>query len=792
MILFKNVLRSIRKKPLQLIGISLIVMLASIMYVSFTYALVGIEDIFNKYIEESNLEDFSFTMNPFITEEELKDVIEENGLDQNEDIPFELAGLEALGVDTGEIIDERIFSLENEFEISLEKRKYKQFYFNDMSEEKDILIRIMVDMEKMNYTHIQEGVKPANNNEIAISRTFAKAYNLEIGDTFTLKDKDYEIVGFVIFPDYMYPQLSEGSLLFDPSTQTFALMTEEEFNNVNEYESSYFAGRFNKDSYTTEDIQNLDHKYMINVVDAKVQFRTGAIFSEIEGNRQMTVAFVGVLIVLSVVVVGLIVNKSIQNESTQIGVIKSLGYRNYEIGFAYLLYPLFAGVIGTGLGYIIGYFSGEPMFQLYHTFYNLPLGRGQGTSKLVFGGIVIPLALLILFSTIVIMLIIRKKPLDLIHSKRNEKIGRISQLLNKTLKRFNFKTRFKYSIAFRSLGKVFVTFVGVLIASMYLVFSLMGATAFDKMLDSGFKDAKYNYEVTYTQFIKDSTDTDEELFTQVPVKIVEVNGKEVNNESIMIGMDSTSELNKIKDNEDNDITNLLVDNGAVISKFLALQLKVQIGDTISFKTMAGDIKHLVVKGISDNYTANNIYASRIKVNSYFDLDGEYYNGKWTVNNPEDSHFIMSKFSKSELVEGLESMMQIAESFIYVMVIISAVIALIVLVIMGDYTVEDNFKSISILKVIGYKDKEISSMVINIYTPLIIITYLLSIPLTIFSFNILMNSIMKELNFAFPLNMSIVEVIIGLAIVLLVYFCSLLLSRRHLNKISLQEALKYED
>ena len=106
-------------------------------------------------------------------------------------------------------------------------------------------------------------------------------------------------------------------------------------------------------------------------------------------------------------------------------------------------------------------------------------------------------------------------------------------------------------------------------------------------------------------------------------------------------------------------------------------------------------------------------------------------------------------------------------------------------------VEENKKTISLMKVMGYKNDEISSVVLNIYTPFVIIAYLLSIPAMISILKAIVKILTKDTNMSFPIEISPFMAIVGLISLVVSYYIAIYLSRRALNKVPLAEALKRE-
>ena len=92
---------------------------------------------------------------------------------------------------------------------------------------------------------------------------------------------------------------------------------------------------------------------------------------------------------------------------------------------------------------------------------------------------------------------------------------------------------------------------------------------------------------------------------------------------------------------------------------------------------------------------------------------------------------------------------------------------------------------------GYKNKRISSIVLNIYTPFIIISYLISIPVMKKILRAIVNALVGDIKVTIPIELSPSLAFLGLIGLLVAYYIAVGLSKRVLNKIPLAIALKRE-
>ena len=118
-------------------------------------------------------------------------------------------------------------------------------------------------------------------------------------------------------------------------------------------------------------------------------------------------------------------------------------------------------------------------------------------------------------------------------------------------------------------------------------------------------------------------------------------------------------------------------------------------------------------------------------------------------------------------------------------------ALIIIMVIANIVVEENKKTISLMKVLGYENKRISKIVLNIYTPFIIIAYLISIPVMTKILKMIVKALLGDTKITIPIEADPVMLGFGLIGLLAAYYLALALSKKVLNKIPLAIALKRE-
>jgi putative ABC transport system permease protein len=179
----------------------------------------------------------------------------------------------------------------------------------------------------------------------------------------------------------------------------------------------------------------------------------------------------------------------------------------------------------------------------------------------------------------------------------------------------------------------------------------------------------------------------------------------------------------------------------------------------------------------------------LSYNTKYSKDSIY--SSYSKIDTDEMKNISNIFSIKDLKENMSMMMKTYNYSIYIVIAFAAVMALIIISVIANIVVEENKKTISLMKVMGYKNMEISSIVLNIYTPFVVIAYLLSIPAMIALLKYIVSLLTKNIDFAIPIGLSYDKALIGLVALLIGYYVAIILSRKALNKVPLAVALKRE-
>jgi len=825
-LLLLNAIKGLWRKKIQIIAIILLLMIATILYVASNNAINRLEDGYYDYLEKQQVEHFSFVPAMENLQLEDLDLLQAIALTEEEEGIVQQAKFCLPDCNPQTMMMLRSIFAKYNLQVELNKDEIdkiaeKHGFDYELTQSKlrtdgtKYYKAILYDETKqINQPYLLEGNLPQADNDVAILYNYAQANNLKIGDQYELNGEQYNIVGTVFLPDYVYPIMTINTPMFDEENNNIFLMNEATYQAFVGSENKVFSARFHEefdlkhrsyiegpifgeDGIIAEDEINMTTNNFLRLL------RVDTIQADLEPNRTFTNAFVNVLLGISAVIILIVVKKRIENEKSQVGILKAVGYSASSIASSYLVYPFIGVLFGCTIGYFLGLLLSEPLIEVYVSYYNVPLPGYQVTLEYLSRIFLFPLILLSTVSFIIAFLMVKKPPLYLLKEGSNLKVNFFAKLSNKILKKRAFKTRFKYSLAFRSLGKLMIVTIVSFASGMLITLFMIGSGLFTELLDQTFGNMKFDYIVSYNTFMKEEAEDD--LFLNLDntiVKIAASDGSEIAFEDeitvTLSGLDAPQYL-KIEDGEENDLIPAAEENKVLVSYRFAELNKVGVDDFLYFEINDEEYK-FIIAGIYQDYFSRMIFIDRAYLSELYGFEEPVYNQKYSIDEKygdtskiEDEELaqIEGIFGVRELEKNIEDEIEVFNYVIYVIIAFAALMAFLIMLVIANVIVEENRKNISLMKVLGYKNKEIGDIILNIYTPFIIFAYLISIPAMVYLIRYILDILADDIGFIIPVSISFFQGFVGLIAILIAYYLGIGFSKRVLNKISLSEALKRE-
>lgn len=425
--------------------------------------------------------------------------------------------------------------------------------------------------------------------------------------------------------------------------------------------------------------------------------------------------------------------RMVEEQRTQTGTLKALGYSRYSIIFQYILYALAASIPGALIGLLIGFNTLPPIiYQCYKTMYNQPYLISPFRWDYAVGCTVVACLCTGLSAIYASRLELVSCPAQLMRPKPPKNGKRI--LLERATfiwKRLKFTTKVTFRNLFRYKARLLMTVIGIagctglLLAGYGLQYSI--SSIVDKQYGDIFKyDAlvavdKDTDEADYASVLEecsaDGTVSDKMLILQETVDIM---GSDDELETYLLVVEDSSELEKFIDlHERKSREKIALGDGVVLGEKLARMLGVTVGDSVYFN---GDIS-VTVDAICENYTFNYAYmTAETYEKAGFD---EPFKSNMILLNMNDVTSEAEDALSSRLVK-IDSVLAVSFSsgggdkfrdlvsslsLIIVVIIVSAgALAFVVLFNLSNININERVHELATIKVLGFYDGEVAAYV----------------------------------------------------------------------------------
>lgn len=427
--------------------------------------------------------------------------------------------------------------------------------------------------------------------------------------------------------------------------------------------------------------------------------------------------FAGVLlIILFAYVISVFVVHTIEKESQVIGTLYALGVKRRELLVHYLILPVavtfVAGIIGTLIGY--SSFGVRAMTQDSYHYFSIPDFDVLHEPYLLIYGIVMPPVAAAVTNLLVIRKKLKKPALALI---RNEQ--KMPKTKNLRLKGGNFVRTFQVRQFLREKRTAFTVFFGMLFSLLVCMISINCYVFCEHVRTDTVADTKYEYMYTYKYPEKDVPEGGEEAY-----------GVTLKKEVLGYNLDITL----LGINQDNPYFDVSVKKGqsrVLISSAMMEKYDLKTGDDLVLKDEENDRSYVfTVDGIVP-YSAG--FFAFMDIDSMRELMGEsedYYNIVFSDHALDiDSGRLYATASKEEVEKSASVFVDLMWPMIIMLSIVSALIFVVVMYLMLKVMIDRSAASVSMMKIFGYRKKEIRKLYLNGNLLIVAISAIIGIPLS---------------------------------------------------------------
>lgn len=685
-----------------------------------------------------------------------------------------------------------------------------------------------IDSNNISKFHIMDGEKfDVNKKGAWVDNFYAEKNNLKVGDTIKIKYDTFsleeKILGLINVPDHIYDVKDESE--FVPNRENFGFV----YLSVNEIPESYIKDLVMKEMKITDEkifdkyVTNFNYKeyipYNYIMVDVNKKKNVTSVKEDIEDKVSNAKAIVkiedtlsyqryqgeidegasyvgifsGLFLFIAMLSVITTMTRVVKKQKLQIGTMKALGIKNSKIVMHYIGYGFFVSLAAAIVGIILGkYFIGTFFLNMEMDYFEVPNGIP----------VVKPLSYLVAVLVVMVVSFITyltcrkelfKKPAEALRNEvPNVKVSSLNLSTKGIFKKLNFSSKWNYRDILRNKFRTVTAVVGIVGCCMLIVCAFGMLNSMNHFIKLQFEDLyNFNYKLSLKENINDDElkvltdkygDNTSETLT-IETKI----GKEREANTIFV----TNAGNLVRfQNENGEFIKVNKNNGVYVTRKLADQKNLKVGDTIKWH-IYGVNKYYESKivGLTKDPQVQNLTMTKEYLES---LDIDYKPDSLYTNTDlkgvKDIKNVSLVQDINELKNGLESMLSMMKSMIMLIIVFAIGLGAIIIYNMGILSYSEKQYQFATLKVLGFSDKKIKKIFVQQNNWITVLSIIIGLPTGYYMTSWIFKSVIAD-NYDFSAYINLSTYLIAIVGTILV---SIIVSRmlsKKVNKIDMVSSLK---
>ena len=610
-------------------------------------------------------------------------------------------------------------------------------------EDSQSTLRFYVNREEVDKVDLMEGSLPEDINEIAIDRMYAENNDIKVQDTLTVGSRILKVTGLVALSDYSSLFSDNSDTMFDSLKFGVGVVSQKCFDAYDDTHIHYVyswlydnkpeddkeAKLMADDFVKTISANAILVNYIPQYINQAIHF-TG---DDIGSDRSMMIVLLYVLIVIMAFVFAVTTNNTIVKEANVIGTLRASGYTRGELLRHYILLPIIVTIFGALVGNILGYTVFKDIFvATYYGSYSFPTYHTLWNADAFLLTTVVPVIIMLVINIVIIGCRLKLSPLKFLRrdlsGKQKKKAMRLPA--------FGFFNRFRLRIIIQNMPNYITLFIGILFANVLLFGIMLGPMLThyqneitDKLI------AKHQY------VLKTLVDVDDNAAEKYCVKtLATIEGRLKSEDVLVYGVKDNSIYADIN-------TASLKDNEVYITNGYADKFRIKKGDKITLKEKYDDNEYeFTVKDMYDYPSSFAIFMSDAAFKNVFDKSEDYYSGYFSDNILDiDEKYVATQITLDDLTKVSRQLDRSMGETFNLVKIFAVVLFAVLMFLLTKLIVEKNTTSISMVKILGYSNREISRLYVTSTTIVVVLSVALSIGLSVVIMNYLFRVFMEEMS-----------------------------------------------
>ena len=504
--------------------------------------------------------------------------------------------------------------------------------------------------------------------------------------------------------------------------------------------------------------------------------RIGGAAGDLQMNRSVGLLAGVIVMVLFTYVLSVFVIHQIQNESSVIGALYSLGVRKKELVSHYITLPTLVCFLGGLCGGLLGLckFGSDTQMGDTYSYYSVPWFGMMVPLYLIIYAVAMPPLVSALVNYIVINKSLSRTALSLLRNE--QKVGRRNNI---KLGKMNFINTYRTRQMLREIRTALTILFGMLISLLVLMMGLDCYVLCESAGRLNSEDVKYQYMYNYKYPTKEPPEGGEPLYVQTLKK--EQYG--FNLDITIMGIDD--------DNPYINVKTVPGKNKIVASDSVAVRYNVGIGDKIIFSDTANDIDYaFTVADIVPYSVGLTVFMDIDDMRDLFGEDDDYYNVVMSDHELEiEEGRIYSVTSKEDIDKAAGIFLKLMSSMFITMIGASVVIFGLVMYLMIAVMIDRSSFGISLLEIFGFRKGEIKKLYLDGNRLMILFAAVIAVPASKWFMDTIFPSFIGNVACAIHLEFPWYLYVLIFAGILATYEAINLFMMAKLNRVNPSEVLK---
>lgn len=632
---------------------------------------------------------------------------------------------------------------------------------------------------------------PESEDEIAIDRMYADNNNLKVGDTISEKSgkmeiaddadsennaenstdettggRSWKIVGLVALPDYSCLFSDNNDTMFDAVKFGVAIIPEGGLDAFSTDDLVYdYSWKY--DTKPADDTEEKDmSEDLMSDLNGEValqsfipQYQNQAIHftgDDMGSDRTMIIALLYIVIAILAFVFGITISNTISKEASVIGTLRASGYTKNELIRHYMAMPIIVTAISAVIGNILGYTVLKKVCAgMYYGSYSLPTYETIWSADAFVLTTIVPIIIMLVVNYVVLWKKLQLGPLKFL---RRDLSGKKQRKIVPLSPKLPFFSRFQIRVLFQNMSNYVVLFIGIIFANMLLMFGLIFPSILNHYQESIPKQMICNYQYML-QVPIEAMDEEHKLESMIQMllfsKAVETDNEDAEKfsaysleQSMSTGKKDGVTIYGVAENS-RYIPIDFSDNvpNVYISSAYAEKYDLVIGDAISLKEPYGDdVYEFTVEGIYPYEAGIAVFMPQKELNQTFDLGDDYFCGYLsdTEITDIDDKYIGSVIDEDALTKVSRQLMVSMGSMMYLVDGFAIVMFVVLIYLLSKIIIEKNAQSISMVKILGYTNREISRLYLMSTSVVVTAFLLISLPIETVLMKVIIKIVMQSM------------------------------------------------